>query len=48
VVLGTGAGLWAVFAGWRELMVNRAQFLAGMIDQSAAQGGNVEGMLIGH
>jgi hypothetical protein len=31
VVLGTVAGLWAVFAGWRELMVKRAQFLAGMI-----------------
>jgi hypothetical protein len=47
VLLGTGAGLWAVFAGWRELMVNRAQFLGGKIDDSVAQGGYVDGMLIG-
>jgi hypothetical protein len=39
VVLGTGAGLWAVFAGWRQLMINRSQFLAGMIDQNADLGG---------
>jgi TIR domain/WD domain, G-beta repeat len=47
VALATGAGLWAVFAGWRELMVNRAQFLAGMIDQSVGRGNYVDGMLIG-
>jgi hypothetical protein len=47
VVLGTGAGLWAVFAGWRELMINRSQFLAGMIDQEARQGNYVDAMLIG-
>jgi WD40 repeat protein len=47
VVLGTGAGLWAVFAGWRDLMINRSQFLAGMIDQSAGRVGYVDGMLIG-
>jgi WD40 repeat protein len=47
VLLGTGLGLWAVYAGWRELMVNRSQFLAGMTDQSAARGGYVDAMLIG-
>jgi len=47
VLLGTGAGVWAVFAGWRELMINRSQFLAGMIDRSADRGGYVDGMLIG-
>jgi TIR domain len=26
VVLGTGAGLWSVFNGWRDLMTTRAQF----------------------
>ena len=47
MLLGTGAGVWAVFAGWRELMINRSQFLAGMIDRSADRGGYVDGMLIG-
>ena len=47
VALGTGAGLWAVFAGWRELMINRSQFLAGMIDQNVGGGGYLDGMLIG-
>ena len=47
VALGTGTGLWAVFASWRELMVKRSQFLAAMIDQKVAQGGYVDGMLIG-
>jgi hypothetical protein len=46
-VLGTGAGLWAVFMNWRQLMIERSQFLAGMIDQNVARGGYVDGMLIG-
>jgi WD40 repeat protein len=47
VVLGTGGGLWAVFAGWRELMMYRALFLTGMIDESAGRGEYVDAMLIG-
>ena len=47
VLAGTGAGLWAMYAGWRELMVNRAQFLAALIDQNVDRGVYVDGMLIG-
>ena len=36
-----------MFAGWRELMINRSQFLAGIIDQSVSRGGYVDGMLLG-
>src|SRR5271166_1441259 len=47
VALATGAGLWAVFLNWRALMIERAQFLAGMVDQNGERGGYVDGMLIG-
>ena len=47
VILGTGLGLWAVFAGWRELMFNRSQFIAGIVDKEAGEGGYVDAVLIG-
>jgi WD domain, G-beta repeat len=47
VMLGTGVGLWSVFAGWRELMFNRSQFIAGIIDKEAGEGGYVDAMLLG-
>ncbi len=47
VVAGTGTGLWAVFTAWQGLMVNRAQFIAGVVDQQVERGGYVDGMLIG-
>jgi TIR domain-containing protein/WD40 domain-containing protein len=47
VVLGTGAGLWSVFSGWRDLMVTRAQFIAGIVDQQTGRGDQVDAMLIG-
>ena len=47
VVLGTAAGLWSVFAGWRDLMTTRAQFIAGIVDQQTADGDHVDAMLIG-
>ena len=46
VVLGTGTALWAVFAGWQELMINRAQFVAGVADREAERGNYVSAMLI--
>ncbi len=46
VVAGTGTGLWAVFAGWQALMINRAQFIAGVTDREADGGGFVNAMLI--
>ena len=47
VVLGTAAGLWSVFAGWRDLMITRAQFIAGIVDQQTGKGDHVGAMLIG-
>jgi len=47
VVLGTGLGLWSVFAGWRDLMTTRAQFIAGIVDQQTGKGDHVAAMLIG-
>ena len=47
VVLGTGAGLWSVFDGWRDLMTTRAQFIAGIVDQQTGKGDHVGAMLIG-
>jgi WD domain, G-beta repeat len=47
VVLGTGAGLWSVFNGWRDLMTTRAQFIAGIVDQQSVKGDHVGAMLIG-
>jgi len=47
VVLGTGVGLWSVFAGWRDLMTTRAQFVAGIVDQQTGKGDHVGAMLIG-
>jgi hypothetical protein len=38
VVLSTGAGLWAIFNRWRDLMTTRAQFIAGVVDQLAGKG----------
>ena len=46
VVLGTGAGLWAVFKGWQDLMLNRSQFLAGLADQQTDRSDYVTAMLI--
>jgi len=43
VVLGTAAGLWSVFAGWRDLMVARAQFIANW-----SSGGGERMVLAGH
>jgi hypothetical protein len=47
VALGTGAGLWSVFNGWRDLMTTRAQFIAGIVDQQTGKGDHVGAMLIG-
>ena len=47
VVLGTGAGLWAVFKSWRALMIDRSQFVAEVVDKRVADGSYVDGMLIG-
>jgi TIR domain len=47
VVLGTGTGLLLVFKGWQTQMIDRSQFIAGMTDQEADGGSNVNGMLIG-
>jgi hypothetical protein len=47
VALGTGLGLWSVFNGWRDLMVTRAQFIAGVVDQQTGSGDHVDAMLIG-
>jgi hypothetical protein len=47
VVLGTGAGLWVVFEGWRSLMVNRSEFIAGIIDRQTSEGDHVTAMLLG-
>jgi len=47
VVLGTALGLWSVFAGWRDLMVTRAQFIAGIVDQQTGNGDHVDAMLVG-
>jgi hypothetical protein len=47
VVLGTGAGLWSVFEGWRDLMTTRAQFIARIVDQQTRQADYVDAMLIG-
>jgi WD40 repeat protein len=47
VVLGTGAGLWSVFQGWRDLMTTRAQFIAGIVDQQIGRSENVDAVLIG-
>jgi hypothetical protein len=47
VVLGTGAGLWSVFYGWRDIMKTRAQFVAGIVDQQTGKGDHVGAMLIG-
>ena len=47
VIVGTGLGLWAVFEGWRGVMLNRSQFLAGLTDQQAGRGDYVTAMLIG-
>jgi hypothetical protein len=47
VVLGTAAGLWSVFKGWRNLMTTRAQFIAGIVDQQTGKGDHVGAMLIG-
>jgi streptogramin lyase len=47
VVLGTGAGLWSVFDGWRDLMTTRSQFIAGIVDQQNGKGDHVGAMLIG-
>jgi len=47
VVLGTGAGLWSVFYGWRDIMKTRAQFIAGIVDQQTGKGDHVGAMLIG-
>jgi hypothetical protein len=47
VVLGTAAGLWSVFNGWRDLMTTRAQFIAGIVDQQSVKGDHVGAMLIG-
>jgi TIR domain/WD domain, G-beta repeat len=47
VILGTGAGLWVVFEGWRSLMVTRSGFIAGIIDRQAGEGDHVTAMLLG-
>jgi hypothetical protein len=47
IVLGTGAGLWVVFEGWRSLMVNRSEFIAGIIDRQTSEGDQVTAMLLG-
>jgi hypothetical protein len=47
LLLGVLAGLWTVFLGWQELMVNRSQFLAGIIDQVESRSSYVDGMLLG-
>jgi TIR domain/WD domain, G-beta repeat len=47
VVLGTGAGLWAVFTSWQAQMADRSQFVAQVVDQKVADSSYVDGMLIG-
>ena len=47
VVLGTAAGLWSVFNGWRDLMTTRSQFLAGIVDQQTGNGDHVGAILVG-
>jgi len=46
VVLGTGAGLWAVFKSWQALMIDRSQFVAEVVDKRVDEGSYVDGMLI--
>jgi hypothetical protein len=47
VAVGTGAGLWSVFNGWRDLMTTRSQFLAGIVDQQTDNGDHVGAILVG-
>jgi hypothetical protein len=47
VVVGTGAGLWAVFTSWQAQMADRSQFAAEVVDQKVADASYVDGMLIG-
>jgi hypothetical protein len=47
VVLGTVAGLWSVFNGWRDLMTTRAQFIAGIVDQQTGKSDHVAATLVG-
>jgi hypothetical protein len=46
VVLGTAAGLWSVFNGWRDLMTSRAQFIAGIVDQQTGKGDHVGAIVV--
>ena len=47
VSLGTGAGLWSVFNGWQAFMTDRAEFIAGVVDQQTGKGDHVGAMLVG-
>lgn len=47
VIAATGAGLWTVFEGWRDVMRNRSQFIAGVVEQHTTRGDHVGAMLIG-
>jgi TIR domain/WD domain, G-beta repeat len=47
VVLGTGTGLWSVVEGWQAFMSDRAQFIAGIVDQQTGKGDHVGAMLVG-
>jgi hypothetical protein len=46
VLVGTATGLSAIFAGWRELMINRSHFIAGVTDREADAGRYVNAMLV--
>jgi len=47
VVLGTGAGFWAVFTSWQSQMIDRSQFVAEVVDKKVDDGSYVDGMLMG-